>query len=99
MPAIIIIAREIFVSALREWMAEMNSRGLVAVSMLGKVKTTLQMIALVVLLANPVDLDSYWVLIGYVLLYVAAFMTLWSMVLYLIAAWPTLRAGFDTGRE
>ena len=93
LPGIVIVSREIFISALREWMAEMNRRGLVAVSTLGKVKTTLQMVAIAVLLANPPDLERYWVIAGYVLLYVAAFMTLWSMVVYLVAAWPTLRVG------
>jgi CDP-diacylglycerol--glycerol-3-phosphate 3-phosphatidyltransferase len=55
LPGIVIVSREIFISALREWMAEMNRRGLVAVSMLGKIKTTLQMIAIAILLANPPD--------------------------------------------
>jgi CDP-diacylglycerol--glycerol-3-phosphate 3-phosphatidyltransferase len=95
LPAIIIVGREIVVSALREWMAEMNRRGAVKVSWLGQVKTTLQMIALVVLLANPPGLEQAWVVLGYVLLYAAAIMTLWSMILYLNAAWPTLRAGWD----
>ena len=74
---------------------EADSRGLVAVSMLGKVKTTLQMIAIAILLANPPDPELYLVIVGYALLYVAAFMTLWSMVVYLHAAWPTLRDGFS----
>jgi CDP-diacylglycerol---glycerol-3-phosphate 3-phosphatidyltransferase len=95
LPALIIVGREIVISALREWMAEMNSSGAVAVSMLGKVKTTVQMIALVMLLAYPPDLESIWVIGGYVLLYVAAFMTLWSMSVYVIAAWPTLKQGLQ----
>ena len=95
LPAIVIIGREIVVSALREWMAEMNRRGLVKVAWLGQVKTTFQMIALVVLLANPPVLSSHWVQLGYVLIYVAAIMTLWSMILYLHAAWPSLRSGWD----
>lgn len=95
LPAIIIVGREIVVSALREWMAEMNRRGAVKVSWLGQVKTTLQMIALVVLLAHPPGLDQPWVILGYVLLYAAAIMTLWSMILYLKAAWPTLRTGWE----
>jgi CDP-diacylglycerol--glycerol-3-phosphate 3-phosphatidyltransferase len=100
LPAIIIIGREIVVSALREWMAEMNRQGAVRVSWLGRVKTTLQMIALVVLLANPPGLDDPWVTLGYVLLYGAAIMTLWSMIMYLQAAWPTLRAGWQqSGRK
>ncbi|MEM9622856.1 MAG: CDP-diacylglycerol--glycerol-3-phosphate 3-phosphatidyltransferase [Pseudomonadota bacterium] len=93
LPGLIIVGREIVISALREWMAEMNRSGAIAVNILGKIKTTLQMIAIAVLLAQPADLDAPTVLAGYVLLYVAAFMTLWSMSLYLQAAWPTLREG------
>ena len=95
LPALIIVGREIVISALREWMAEMNTSGAVAVSILGKVKTTVQMIAIFMLLAYPADLESIWVIGGYVLLYVAAFMTLWSMTIYLTAAWPTLMAGLN----
>ena len=90
LPGIVIVSREIFISALREWMAEMNQRGLVAVTRVSKVKTTLQMIAIAVLLANAPDLGNLWVITGYGLLYAAALMTLWSMCIYLIAAWPTL---------
>ncbi len=93
LPALIIIGREIVISALREWMAEMNRRGIVAVTWFARVKTTIQMVAIVVLIANPPDLDRTWVMAGYVLLYIAAVMTLISMVLYLRAAWPTLRIG------
>ena len=95
-PGLIIVGREIVISALREWMAEMNRSVAVAVSMLGKIKTTLQMIAIAVLLANPPSLESVWVMIGYVLLYVAAFMTLWSMSVYLGAAWPTIQQGLGS---
>lgn len=89
-PAAVIICREIAVSALREWMAELGERASVAVSMVGKVKTTAQMVALLLLLyKQPVaGIDSFTV--GYVLFYVAAILTLWSMVLYLNAAWPML---------
>lgn len=90
LPGIIIVSREIFISALREWMAEMNRRGLVAVTQVSKVKTTLQMIAITLLLANDPNASNWWVIGGYLLLYVAALMTLWSMCIYLIAAWPTL---------
>ena len=89
-PGAIIIGREIVISALREWMAEMNSRGVVAVSSIGKIKTVMQMIAIVVLLANPPQTERPWVIVGYGLLYGASIMTLWSMVNYLRAAWPTL---------
>ena len=94
LPGLVIIGREIVISALREWMAEMNRRGVVAVTWFARVKTTVQMIAIVILIANPPILDRPWVLLGYGLLYVAAVMTLISMSLYLRAAWPTLRQGF-----
>lgn len=93
LPGLIIVGREIIISALREWMAEMNRRGLVDVIWLGKIKTAVQMIAIVVLIANPPSLAIPWVIVGMLLLYVAALMTLWSMFLYLKAAWPTLREG------
>ena len=96
LPGLIIVGREIVISALREWMAEMNSSGIIAVNALGKVKTTLQMIAIALLLAQRPDLDSPYVIASYVLLYVAAFMTLWSMTLYLRAAWPTLTEGITS---
>ncbi|QLF92139.1 CDP-diacylglycerol--glycerol-3-phosphate 3-phosphatidyltransferase [Pseudomonas sp. ABC1] len=89
LPAVIIIGREIVVSALREWMAELGARAHVAVSSLGKWKTTAQMVALVILLANPPAL-TIWVGLGYALLLVAAALTIWSMVHYLLAAWPHL---------
>jgi CDP-diacylglycerol--glycerol-3-phosphate 3-phosphatidyltransferase len=96
LPALIIVGREIMISALREWMAEMNSSVTVAVSYLGKIKTSLQMIAIAVLLALPPNSDSGLIFVGYTLLYVAALMTLWSMSVYLQAAWPTLRQGLAT---
>ncbi|CAH0178225.1 MULTISPECIES: CDP-diacylglycerol--glycerol-3-phosphate 3-phosphatidyltransferase [unclassified Pseudomonas] len=89
LPATIIIGREIVVSALREWMAELGARAHVAVSNLGKWKTAAQMVALVILLGNP-PLFGFWVLMGYALLLVAAALTLWSMAQYLLAAWPHL---------
>ncbi|WP_421684642.1 CDP-diacylglycerol--glycerol-3-phosphate 3-phosphatidyltransferase [Stutzerimonas urumqiensis] len=89
LPATIIIGREIVVSALREWMAELGARAQVAVSNLGKWKTAAQMTALVILLGNPPTMSA-WVWLGYALLVVAAALTLWSMVAYLMAAWPHL---------
>lgn len=89
--AVIIIGREITVSALREWMAQLGLQQTVAVSMLGKVKTTLQMIALVLLLYRE-PLGAFPTLeVGVGLLVIAATLTLWSMVHYLLAAWPVLR--------
>jgi CDP-diacylglycerol--glycerol-3-phosphate 3-phosphatidyltransferase len=87
-PATIIIGREIVISALREWMAEVGSRASVAVSYIGKVKTTAQMAAIVGLLAFPPGDILSNIALG--LLYVAAGLTLWSMGLYLKAAWPDL---------
>lgn len=89
LPAAVIIGREIVVSALREWMAEIGARAHVAVSNLGKWKTAAQMGALVILLANPATF-SFFVLVGYALLIIAAGLTLWSMLNYLRAAWPHL---------
>lgn len=88
--AIIIVGREITISSLREWMAELGSRATVAVSMLGKLKTTAQMTAITVLLWREPLLGLPLYEIGLVLLYIAAAMTLWSMVVYLRAAWPIL---------
>lgn len=92
LPAMIIIGREIVVSALREWMAELGARAQVAVSQLGKWKTAAQMVALIILLGNPPRMD-FWVGLGFGLLMVAAGLTLWSMVQYLRAAWPHLSSG------
>lgn len=89
-PAAIIVAREIIVSALREWMAEVGKRSSVRVSSLGKVKTLVQMIALFLLLYCNSSTDAVVVLTGYVLLYIAAFLTIWSMFYYLKAAWSEL---------
>lgn len=91
-PAAIIVGREIAISALREWMAEVGERAQVAVSVIGKIKTTVQMIALLLLLYRK-DLWGFPTHdVGVVLLYAAAALTLWSMVIYLKAAWPTLSA-------
>jgi CDP-diacylglycerol---glycerol-3-phosphate 3-phosphatidyltransferase len=88
--AAVIIGREITVSALREWMAGIGARADVAVGALGKVKTTLQMfgIAFMVYLRPLFGVEIYDV--GFVLLLAAAAMTLWSMGVYLRAAWPTM---------
>lgn len=88
--ACIIVAREVAVSALREWMAELGKRTSVAVSYLGKIKTLLQMIAITGLLALPSDMSNPLTLLGYILLFVSACLTLWSMIIYLKIAWPAL---------
>jgi CDP-diacylglycerol--glycerol-3-phosphate 3-phosphatidyltransferase/cardiolipin synthase len=91
--AIIIVGREITISALREWMAIIGERSNVAVSWGGKIKTTLQMfgIAFMVYEQPILGVDVY--IIGFVLLLGAVGMTLWSMFIYLRAAWPAMQSG------
>ena len=85
--AIVIISREITVTALREWMAELGARTNVAVSTVGKYKTAFQMIAITVFLLNWQPLET----LAYGLLYTSVILTLWSMFIYLKAAWPYLK--------
>ena len=94
--AMIIIGREITISALREWMATIGERANVKVSMAGKIKTTLQMfgIAFMVYHNDLFGIPIYTV--GFVLLVMAAIMTIWSMVIYLKAAWPFIVNDQDT---
>jgi CDP-diacylglycerol--glycerol-3-phosphate 3-phosphatidyltransferase len=90
--ACVIIGREIVISALREWMAELGERTSVAVSYVGKVKTAFQMVAITGLLAINPDTDENWLLaLCYLVLYVAAVLTLWSMFIYLKAAWIVMK--------
>ncbi len=89
--AAVIIGREITVSALREWMAEIGARSKVAVSILGKLKTMAQMFALGFLIFEKSVLGLPIYEIGLILLYIAAFLTLISMFQYLLAAWPKLK--------
>ncbi len=91
--AVIIIGREIAISALREWMAQLGSQRQVAVSMIGKIKTTAQMIAVLLLLYREPLWGFPTLEVGLVLLVIAAALTLWSMLHYLAAAWPLLRRG------
>ena len=86
----IIIGREITISALREWMAELGNRGVVAVGWLGKIKTTLQFVAITVLLFAQAAMQAPALILGELLLYAAGALTLWSMVAYLKGAWPML---------
>jgi CDP-diacylglycerol--glycerol-3-phosphate 3-phosphatidyltransferase len=90
-PAAIIIGREIAVSALREWMAELGKRAHVAVSFLGKYKTAVQILALVLLLYRQPLMGLPVQMIGFALLYAAAGLTVWSMLMYLETAWKVLR--------
>jgi CDP-diacylglycerol--glycerol-3-phosphate 3-phosphatidyltransferase len=92
-PAMIIIGREIVISALREWMAELGKRASVAVSMVGKVKTTMQIIAITVLLGCRPMLPPWAETVGYGLLFIAAVLTLWSMFIYLQAARREFKGG------
>jgi CDP-diacylglycerol--glycerol-3-phosphate 3-phosphatidyltransferase/cardiolipin synthase len=94
--SLIIIGREIAISALREWMAGEGQRSSVGVAMIGKVKTAAQMLAIVLLLYwNDVDLGALGVFktkdVGHVLIVVAAFLTLLSMAYYLRAAMPKIK--------
>ncbi len=82
-PAVTMIAREIIISALREWMAEIGKRASVAVSWVGKVKTGTQMFALWALIWRH---DDWMVWIGFAALYIATVLTYWSMIQYLAAA-------------
>jgi cardiolipin synthase (CMP-forming) len=92
--SLIIIGREITISALREWMAQIGRSKSVAVNILGKVKTVSQLVAIPFLLFNG-ELFGWFhtVIVGRWLIWVAAIITLWSMVVYLKAAWPEERPG------
>ena len=88
-PAIAILIREIYVSALREWMSSEDKSDTVKVSFIGKLKTTAQMLSLIGLLSGLeyfMGFPLYWVSLGYVLLYIAAILSIWSMLTYSVAA-------------
>ena len=90
--ALIIIGREIAISALREWMAKIGASRSVAVHMVGKLKTTVQMVAIPFLLydGGVLGVDThFW---GQILIWIAAVLTVWSMVYYLQKALPDIRA-------
>ncbi len=91
LPAAVIIGREITVSALREWMAQLGASSKVAVSVYGKIKTISQMVALILLIYKD-DISIFPIYnIGLILLYIAVGLTLWSMVQYIASAWPKLK--------
>ena len=93
LPAILLLVREIYVSALREWMGSQGVRDTVQVSFIGKAKTTAQMLALIGLLSGLEEFMGfpiYWVTLGYILLYIATWLSVWSMISYTKAAWPHL---------
>lgn len=89
--AFIIVGREIAISALREWMAKIGAARSVAVSFVGKLKTTVQMIAIPMLLYHDTLQGIPMAVIGGWLIWVAAALTLWSMGYYLGKAWPEIR--------
>jgi CDP-diacylglycerol--glycerol-3-phosphate 3-phosphatidyltransferase len=92
-PAIALLMREIYVSALREWMGQHGSSAAVQVSFIGKSKTMAQMLALIGLLSGLEEfmgIPIYWVTIGTILLYFSAVLSVWSMVVYTKAAWKQL---------
>lgn len=91
LPAITIIGREILISALREWMAELGKRTSVAVSNVGKFKTALQMISIFILLLAAPERSGLWITTGVITMYIAAVLTLWSMLVYLRAAAPEFK--------
>ena len=91
--AAVIVGREITISALREWMAELGERARVKVSRVGKSKTIFQMVAIGFLLFGEALLGLPVLAIGRVLLVVAAVLTIWSMVIYLQSAWPAIYGG------
>ena len=90
--ACVVIGREIVVSALREWMAQLGRQASVAVTHVAKVKTAVQMVAVTVLLWQSDGLGSFWLrLLGELLLVIAVVLTLWSMVVYLKVFWRTVQ--------
>jgi CDP-diacylglycerol--glycerol-3-phosphate 3-phosphatidyltransferase len=106
--AAVIVGREIAVSALREWMAELGQRAKVGVAMIGKIKTTVQMIALLCLLYSVTPgqqkTSEIWLgepvfHLGDWLLAAAALLTLWSGLQYLWAAWPSLKVDEQAARK
>lgn len=99
-PAIVMICREILVSALREWMAEIGQRNVVKVGVMGKVKTSVQMAALFVFLLKPAldfdiyvdysDFNTWFVMLGFLMLYIAVILTVYSMCNYLYVAFKSV---------
>ncbi|WP_100622957.1 CDP-diacylglycerol--glycerol-3-phosphate 3-phosphatidyltransferase [Candidatus Coxiella mudrowiae] len=94
-PGAIIICREIIISALREWMAELGKCTSMAVTFLSKIKTTLQMISLILLIWYVPGAPSWILLSGVIFLWVAALLTIWTMVLYLKIAWQDLTTSHE----
>lgn len=95
-PAAVIIGREIAISALREWMAEIGKRAGVKVSYIGKVKTVIQLAAIATLLWYSATAPQILKWLGPLLLWAAAALTVWSMALYIRAAWSDLTLSKET---
>ena len=93
LPGLVIVCRELLVSSLREWMAERQVRSQVAVTEISKAKTVVQMVAIVILLSNA-PVFNLWTILGYIFIYIATALTLWSMFVHLRSAWPVLRSDF-----
>lgn len=89
-PAAVIVSREIVISALREWMAEIGKHASISVNYVGKLKTFIQIVATILLLSQPAQWNLPLVKVGIVLMYSAVFLTLWSMIAYLQVAWSAL---------
>ena len=105
-PAVVIISREITVSALREWMAEYGERSAIKVINIAKLKTLMQLSAIFFLLlaGKEPNMTNIWdhsqlYMWGYVFMYVAVFLTLWSMYIYLKVTWPMIVAAKPVNRE
>ncbi|MCP4388609.1 MAG: CDP-diacylglycerol--glycerol-3-phosphate 3-phosphatidyltransferase [Gammaproteobacteria bacterium] len=90
LPSIIIVAREISISALREWMAQLGASTTVKVSFIGKTKTVAQMMALGFMIFSEPLMEVPIFQIGLIIYYFAAFLTIVSMIIYLRAAWPVI---------
>ncbi|QHG92600.1 CDP-diacylglycerol--glycerol-3-phosphate 3-phosphatidyltransferase [Coxiella endosymbiont of Amblyomma sculptum] len=94
-PGAIIICREIIISALREWMAELGKRASMTVTFLSKIKTTFQMVALILLIWYAPKTSSWILVTGVVLLWITALLTIWTMVIYLKITWRDLTTFYE----
>ncbi len=90
--ALVIVGREITISALREWMAQLGQPSSVAVHKLGKFKTAAQLVAIPMLLFDDRLLGIDCALVGTWLIWAATLLTIWSMLYYLRCAWPTIKS-------
>ena len=91
--AVILISREILISALREWMAEKGKRSLVRVGFFGKLKTTVQMVSIIALLLNTENNPNWIWYLGFIGIHIAALISVYSMLIYFKKAWRQLING------